>query len=286
MFIDRGFSFLPEGLFVISGVKTCGDSAGYCLLGTDCTLDDDFLPDSTGNCDGLKRAFTPSAPFACCKFNKRSMQTGTHRDEIADAKTVIANGDKLARNTKENVIDPSKFDTDQLAKLNQIESVVKKIVEQLINETANSIRTDETVVVDDLNAVTTTGNESKTAETSAATTAGDQTREESNTQPTGNGATLDYSTKSEDDGISKLEDDGKSKSEDDEKSEIPPETHDETGEDRLDADDVDDEFKYEKNICQKTCKTEMMFAVDKKPMCYGTLLDDVWILTSATCATR
>lgn len=53
---------------MISGVMTCGDSRGYCLLGLDCTLDEEFLPDPEGHCKGLQNAFTPSAYFSCCKY--------------------------------------------------------------------------------------------------------------------------------------------------------------------------------------------------------------------------
>lgn len=47
---------------------TCGDGRGYCLLGLDCTLDEEFLPDPEGHCKGLQNAFTPSAYFSCCKY--------------------------------------------------------------------------------------------------------------------------------------------------------------------------------------------------------------------------
>lgn len=58
------------GLFVIMGVRSCRAGAGYCLLGLDCTLDEDFLPDDQGgHCDGLRSAFTPSAHFICCRYN-------------------------------------------------------------------------------------------------------------------------------------------------------------------------------------------------------------------------
>lgn len=54
---------------MISGVRTCGGGAGYCLLGLDCTLDEDFLPDEGEgqHCEGLRSAFTPSAHFVCCR---------------------------------------------------------------------------------------------------------------------------------------------------------------------------------------------------------------------------
>lgn len=61
---------LSSGLFVIMGVRSCRAGTGYCLLGLDCTLDEDFLPDDQGgHCDGLRSAFTPSAHFICCRYN-------------------------------------------------------------------------------------------------------------------------------------------------------------------------------------------------------------------------
>ncbi|XP_066994775.2 uncharacterized protein [Anabrus simplex] len=61
---------VDPGLFVIMGVQTCRDGKGYCLLGQDCSLDNDFMSDDLGgHCDGLRSAFTPSAPFVCCRFS-------------------------------------------------------------------------------------------------------------------------------------------------------------------------------------------------------------------------
>nr|XP_018900085.1 PREDICTED: uncharacterized protein LOC109032420 [Bemisia tabaci] len=69
LFRAAALPVVDPGLFVISGVMTCGGGNGYCLLGLDCTLDADFLPDPQGHCEGLKNAFTPSAYFSCCKAN-------------------------------------------------------------------------------------------------------------------------------------------------------------------------------------------------------------------------
>ncbi|XP_001951627.2 uncharacterized protein LOC100166829 [Acyrthosiphon pisum] len=263
---------VDPGLFVISGVKTCGNTFGYCLLGSDCTMDDDFLPDATGNCDGLKRAFTPSAPFACCKFNQRSPQSGTPMIESKGTKKAANTvpKDKLGRNTREN-IDSSQMDSDQLAKLNEIELVVKKIVEQLINETANNIKAEETIL----------NTETKMEENTIRYSINDE-------KPTINDiieikdTTVDPLTNPEetlDEGYGKKEIPLEIKKDNET---ITPDTTESESEEPS----IDDEFKAEKRICQKSCKSEIIFLVDKKPMCYGTLLDDIWILTSATCASR
>jgi hypothetical protein len=64
-----GLPVVDKGVFVIVGVKSCGGGSGYCILGPDCTIDKEFKVDEGGgNCDGLKTAFTPSAPFSCCQL--------------------------------------------------------------------------------------------------------------------------------------------------------------------------------------------------------------------------
>lgn len=60
---------IDPGLFVIQGVRTCGNQSGYCMLGSNCTTDTDFLEDADGHCRGLRSAFSPPADFICCKFN-------------------------------------------------------------------------------------------------------------------------------------------------------------------------------------------------------------------------
>lgn len=241
-------------------------------MGNDCTTDDDFLPDPLGNCDGLKRAFTPSAPFTCCKFNKISppqpatQKTGTN----VIKKTSTENPDKLSRNTRED-IDSSKMDIDQLSKLNQIESVIKKIVEQLINATASNIQTDETtagnkIVMDE----DTTRNEIQSELPAINDTV--EINETTVQTPT------EAYDETSDDGIT------------DNPSQTKEETSDSSNIHAIETTEqdsyVDDEFRAEKHICRKTCKSEIIFSVDKKPLCYGTLLDDIWILTSGTCASR
>lgn len=99
-------SFPPSraGLFVILGVRTCGGGGGYCLLGTDCTLDRDFAADvEGGHCDGLRAAFTPAAHFSCCKYVERSnatlpgepADTTTTEDPAQAATTVPADAENV-----------------------------------------------------------------------------------------------------------------------------------------------------------------------------------------------
>jgi len=262
---------------VISGVKTCGDSSGYCLLGSDCTTDDDFLPDPSGNCEGLKRAFTPSAPFVCCKFNRKPLQTDAPITDIKKVNSTEFYKNKLTRNTREN-IDSSKMDGDQLTKLNQIESVIKKIIEQLIKETANNIKSDETMIVNGTEIEENTNRYDLREEIPMFNDSTEIPMDSDNTEI--KESTMNPLTKMEE-----TIENGK------QGTEIPPENKEETETNNSDTFEpeetiIDDDFKAEKKLCQKTCKSDIIFIVDKKPVCYGTLLDDIWILTSATCASR
>lgn len=67
---------VDPGLFVIQGVTSCINGTGYCLLGSDCSVDVEFLPDNTGgHCHGLREAFTPKIDFICCKYNPLGKET-------------------------------------------------------------------------------------------------------------------------------------------------------------------------------------------------------------------
>jgi len=215
-------------------------------------------------------------------FNGRSPPQPPTKDSNVNKKT--PNFPKKAKNewpriTREH-IDPLQMDSEQLEKLNQIGFVVKKIVEQLLNETANTIRDDTTSI------------ENNTAVVEANTIRNDNIELRDGVEITET-ITVNPSTDSPSDDDSlrteivpplspeNKEDSNPMADKVDESDTVviePAETSDSTV--------IDDEFRYEKNICQKTCKSEMMFTVDKKPLCYGTLLDEIWILTSATCASR
>lgn len=288
---------MHAGLFVISDVKTCGNSTGYCLLGNDCTTDDDFLPDPTGNCDGLKGAFTPSASFACCKFNRRSSLSSSplppppKRFGKPPTSTTVATVDAAAgtpkkatvpRNARERV--DGQTDDDQLAKLDQIGLVVRKIIEQLLNETANVIRP---------------ADEQRVVVVAPAATAGTATT-------VGSAATVAAVTTVEPAAVTTVEPAAAKPVDGDSARTEAPETDEgmvnQTGTDTPgtdgeaavgggpEADAVavdDDELRADKRVCRKSCNAaDIVFAVDKKSLCYGTLLDENWILTSAACATR
>ncbi|KAK8401029.1 hypothetical protein O3P69_002659 [Scylla paramamosain] len=67
---------VDPGLFVIQGVSSCRDGDGYCMLGANCSVDVDFLPDDEGgNCAGLREAFTPKIDFSCCRYNPLGKET-------------------------------------------------------------------------------------------------------------------------------------------------------------------------------------------------------------------
>ncbi|XP_026676043.1 uncharacterized protein LOC113465593 [Diaphorina citri] len=113
---------VDAGLFVISGVMTCGDGRGYCLLGLDCTLDEEFLPDPQGHCRGLQNAFTPSAHFSCCKYKNLTGQDNFVYTMVDPAVSTLVNSysesstEKMNienQNTGSNIKDATKHDADQ-----------------------------------------------------------------------------------------------------------------------------------------------------------------------------
>jgi len=107
--LETNLLFLAaSGLFVIMGVRSCRDGTGYCLLGLDCTLDEDFLPDDQGgHCDGLRSAFTPSAHFICCRYNAANK---TISPQTVPISTPISVGQDIIDNDVELVSDYSNTD--------------------------------------------------------------------------------------------------------------------------------------------------------------------------------
>jgi len=90
------------------GVRSCRAGAGYCLLGLDCTLDEDFLPDDQGgHCDGLRSAFTPSAHFICCRYNTANK---TVSPQTAPVSTPISMGQDIIDNDVGLISDYSNTD--------------------------------------------------------------------------------------------------------------------------------------------------------------------------------
>ena len=61
---------VDPGVFVITQIKECRNRMGYCILGTSCSVDSDFVKDDMGgHCNRLSEAFSPRATFVCCKQN-------------------------------------------------------------------------------------------------------------------------------------------------------------------------------------------------------------------------
>ena len=61
---------VDPGVFVITQIKECRNRMGYCILGTSCNVDTDFVKDDLGgHCNSLSDAFSPRASFVCCKQN-------------------------------------------------------------------------------------------------------------------------------------------------------------------------------------------------------------------------
>lgn len=105
---------------------TCGDGRGYCLLGLDCTLDEEFLPDPQGHCKGLQNAFTPSAYFSCCKYRNLTGQDNFVYTMVDPAVSTLVNSYTDSTTEKMNV------DNDSLN--NKFKDSIKNDVEQGVKD--------------------------------------------------------------------------------------------------------------------------------------------------------
>ncbi|CAG7819684.1 unnamed protein product [Allacma fusca] len=118
---------VDKGVFVITGVKTCGQGLGYCVLGGDCSVDKEFTPDTkSGHCDGLRKAFTPRAFFVCCEYVDAAPQNTTTTTTPAPAATPESeeNSPEVNDSSPESKESSSNESTESLDdKLNQTQVV-------------------------------------------------------------------------------------------------------------------------------------------------------------------
>ncbi|RZF31998.1 hypothetical protein LSTR_LSTR016720, partial [Laodelphax striatellus] len=150
-------------LFVISGVGTCGGGGGYCLLGFDCTLDEDFVADDgNGHCEGLKSAFTPSAHFVCCRDTKRpsSSNNGTKMEESLMNLIAAVNNDMGLdmKNKRKPIVDEMKEEGkngDHLGETTiQPATTTEVIIDQSTTDSGQQMgKTDQPDVLDKINSI-------------------------------------------------------------------------------------------------------------------------------------
>jgi len=75
---------VDSGVFVITHIQSCRQGTGYCVLGSDCTVDSDFIKDdSGGNCTNLGNSFNPNATFVCCMVDPVSFSASYPDDTLA-----------------------------------------------------------------------------------------------------------------------------------------------------------------------------------------------------------
>lgn len=158
---------------------TCGDSRGYCLLGLDCTLDEEFLPDPEGHCKGLQNAFTPSAYFSCCKYKNLTgvdnfvytmvdPAVSTLVNSYTDSTTEKMNldNDKLKDSTKQEPV--VKSDSDIMEEFNKhMENVKLKNDDRDKDVITSTTTTTTTTHEDDENTVVIDNTESDSEEESS-----------------------------------------------------------------------------------------------------------------------
>lgn len=157
---------------------TCGDSRGYCLLGLDCTLDEEFLPDPEGHCKGLQNAFTPSAYFSCCKYKNLTGVDNFVYTMVDPAVSTLVNSytdsttekmsldnEKLKDSTKQEPV--VKSDSDIMEEFNKHMENVKLKNDDRDKDVITSTTTTTTTHEDDENTVVIDNTESDSEEESS-----------------------------------------------------------------------------------------------------------------------
>lgn len=164
---------------------TCGDSRGYCLLGLDCTLDEEFLPDPEGHCKGLQNAFTPSAYFSCCKYKNLTGVDNFVYTMVDPAVSTLVNSytesttekmsldnEKLKDSTKQEPV--VKSDSDIMEEFNKhMENVKLKNDDRHKDVITSTTTTTTTTHEDDENTVVIDNTESDSEEESSEEEEGD-----------------------------------------------------------------------------------------------------------------
>jgi len=86
-----GLPVVDPGVFIIQGISSCANGTGYCMMGTDCTSDIDFMASTPGqHCDGLAEAFNPPVTFSCCQFNANGKSTSEAPTTEVDPFTITS----------------------------------------------------------------------------------------------------------------------------------------------------------------------------------------------------
>jgi len=149
---------VDPGVFIITQIKECRNRMGYCILGSSCSVDSDFVADDLGgHCDRLSEAFNPKASFVCCKQNPANFEEGDENLEAVILEANVGHESALAstiseEEKKSTTLLPqhsTSVATEMITELHtQTETVTKveevtKVITQ--NETEiNMINTDET----------------------------------------------------------------------------------------------------------------------------------------------
>ncbi|XP_065213575.1 uncharacterized protein LOC135840804 [Planococcus citri] len=84
------FPSIRRGILAITGISTCGQGDGYCLVDVDCLSGEDFSPDPIGHCDRLKAIYSSSSSFSCCRLVSNNESKIATTTKHADTTTITA----------------------------------------------------------------------------------------------------------------------------------------------------------------------------------------------------
>lgn len=105
---------VDPGVFVITLIKDCRNGAGYCILGNNCSVDVDFIPDDLGgHCRGLAAGFSPQASFVCCRQNPANIKDNENEklEAIILENNIIGHESSENKSNNTSMIKPIKTST-------------------------------------------------------------------------------------------------------------------------------------------------------------------------------
>jgi len=128
---------VDPGVFVITHIRDCRNGSGYCILGTNCSVDKDFIPDDLGgHCRGLASGFSPQASFVCCRQNPANFEDS----EV----------DKLEAIIIEHNIDHTTSSVGDDSETTRIPTTTTKLLTESVTEKFNDISTDVIIEVEEV----------------------------------------------------------------------------------------------------------------------------------------
>ena len=151
---------MDPGVFVITQIKECRNRMGYCILGSSCDVDSDFVKDDLGgHCERLSEAFNPRATFVCCRQNPANFEAGDIEDAILGGSLEAAGTEPAATPQPEErstlfaqpsssivteLVTQLATETETVTAVESVTRVVTEIITEIVRNTGAGQQADRT----------------------------------------------------------------------------------------------------------------------------------------------